>query len=48
VHNRAQQGLLLNSCKFLKLIRDIPTAGAVKFYIIETRILNFYSEMLLV
>lgn len=39
---------MLNSCKFLELIRDIPTAGAVKYYIIESRILKFRSKMLVV
>jgi len=47
VNHKVRQGLLLNSCKFLELIRDIPTAEAVKYYIIETRILKFRSKMLL-
>jgi hypothetical protein len=38
----------LNGCKLSELIRDIPKAGAVMYYIIESRILNFQSEMLLV
>jgi len=48
VNNKVQQGLLLNSCKFLELIRDFPTAGAVKYYIIENRILKFRSKILVV
>lgn len=48
MNSKVEQGLLLNGCKLSELVRDIPTAGAVIYYIIECRILNFHSEMLLV
>jgi hypothetical protein len=46
VNSKVERGLLLNGCKLSELIRDIPTAGAMIYYIIESRILNLQSEML--